>query len=199
MADPVAGDIPEDYFAGGGRLATRELARIINASGNLVRSRHKSIVAVGKSTSSPGQGPQPTVYGSTFLLTFTPDTDDAFRQFKIPGHFSDSPAVHIHWTKTGDGDESGLAVLWRVSYHVFPGSGQDINVAPSVVETEVTYDDAGTTTRVMQRTADLELSGFVANWYCAVKVEAITPVGSPMVSEPSLFSLDLTYNERINR
>lgn len=160
---------------------------------------HTPIVAPGKSTSSPGAGPQPIAYNAAVVLAFTLNTDDAFRQFRIPASYVSTPTIHLHWTKTGNLDESGKVVRWRFSYLVFDGESEDINVAPTVIETEDTYDDNGTTTRIVYRTPDLALVGFVAGYYCAVKIEAVTPVGTPMASEPGLFALDLMYNQFINQ
>jgi hypothetical protein len=45
----------------------------------------------------------------------------------------------------------------------------------------------------------MALTGFAAGRYVAMKIEAITPAGVAMASEPGLFSADLTYIEEINR
>lgn len=201
MADPPElGSIPEGYFTGASHITDGELRRLLNRAAivDKVRARHEPIVTGSRSVSSPGQGPQPVISGALFLLGFTVGTDDAFREFKVPANFVGNPAVHVHWTKTTDVVELGKAVKWRVEYVVFSGAGGDGAIAPSVVEYEDTYDDGGTTTRIIHRTPDLPLVGFVAGYYVSLRVRAIAPTGTALAAEPGLFSVDLTYDERIN-
>lgn len=163
-----------------------------------VRPFHASIVTPSAGSSSPGKTPAPTPAGSMLLLAFTIGTDQAHRQFKIPSYFAGNPNVHVHWSKTSDAVETGKAVRWRVSYTVFNGSSEDGGGVPTVVELEDTYDDAGTTTRVVHRTANVALAGFVAGYYVSMAIEAIAPTGAALSSEPGLFTLDLTFDETIN-
>lgn len=198
MTTPLLSELSDGHFSGGGKLATGELAKMLREHGARVRPYHVAIVSPSSFKAPAAKEPTPLEYNAALLLGFTLNTDVAYRQFKIPAHYSDTPTVHIHWTKTGDANEQGKTVRWRVSYRVFDGATQDVNVAPTTVDVDDTYDDAGTTTRIIHRTANVALVGFVANQYVAMKVEAVTPGGVALASEPGLFSLDLVYNEKIN-
>lgn len=149
----------------------------------------------------PGTLPVPTAANSLIVLAFSLNNDAAWRQFKIDRNFASDPTVHIHWTKTGNANEVGKAVRWRVSYVVFQSTvslEMDASVAPTVVEVEDTYKDSGTTTRPVHRTEDVPLTGFTSGWYVSMKVEAITPVGVALANPPGLFSLDIIFNQKLN-
>ena len=173
------------------------------------RRAHEPIVHASVDSNSPGQQPDSQLIGSTVVLAFTLNTDSGYRKFKIPANFVGNPSWHVHWTKQGgaggDGDESGNAVRWRITYQVFAGGtpggdpGDDLTAGTTVLEVEDTYDDAGTTTRIVYRTPNVAAPGFVAGYYVGVCVEAITPVGTAMGAEPALVSLDLTYDEYPNQ
>lgn len=167
------------------------------ASLTATRQYHEPLVKPGSAVNS---GTTTPIAAGTLLLTaFTLNTDGAWQQYKIPSYFVGSPAFHVHWSKTTNANDLGRAVRWRISYTIFNGFDQVGNVAPTVVEVEDTYDDAGTTTRTIYRTSDVPVSGFVANYYLAVEIQAVTPVGVPLTNEPGLFSLDLTYTQYINQ
>lgn len=167
------------------------------------RGYHEPTITPNAGTNSPGQQPDLELIGSIMVAQFTLNTDTAYRIFKVPKFYVEDAAFHVHWTKEsgvgGDGDQSSNSVRWRISYTVFPGSGGDVNVTPTVIDLDSTYNDAGTTTRVMQRTADVAAPGFVANYYVGVCVESVTPDGSALTCEPALISVDLTYNQFINK
>lgn len=164
------------------------------------RVRHESITPSEYGSRAPGTQPDPVAYGTVFALEFTPTSDTAYRVFKIPAHFVSDASFHIHWTKSDAGtDESGRNVRWRISYTVFDGLSDDIDVVPTVLEAEDTYEDAGTgTSRIIYRTGNLDAPGFIPNYYVGVCIEAITPVGTALVNEPALVSMDLVWLENIN-
>jgi len=162
---------------------------------------HEPTITAGRAVSSPGQGPQPTSFGTLMTLAFTPDdtTDRAFRIFKIPTSYVSSASFHVHWTKSGDANELNKNVRWRLAYTVFNGSSDIGNGIANIIEFEDTYPDSGTTTRIVHRTSDLTAAGFVAGYYVSIYIEAISPIsGTAMSSEPALLSLDLRYRASIN-
>jgi hypothetical protein len=169
------------------------------------RLYHEPTVSPGSGTNAPGQQPTIGTIGATLVASFTLNVDAAYRVFKIPSNFLGNPAVHVHWTKepgvAGDGNENGNSVRWRISYGVWrsapTGLNGDLNIVPTVIDLDDTYDDAGTTTRIAQRTANAALVGFVAGYYVGFCVEAVTPIGTPLTCEPALMSMDLTYDEII--
>lgn len=165
----------------------------------MTHSHHEPVIGASKSTSSPGQGPAIVIIGSCVpLLSFTLDTDDAYRQFKVPNTYLGTPTVHVHWTKTGNADESGKTVKWKITALCFDGDGGLASSGATSVEYEDTYEDSGTTTRIMYRTPNLALPTLTVGWYVGLKIEAVTPAGTPMASEPGLFSVDLMYTEYMN-
>lgn len=192
------------YSIFGDTLPKADLRRDINpallAIEDHARIYHQAIVSASVGASQPGKQPAVIVSNALMLLEFTPDTDAAFRQFKIPSSYIGDAAFHIHWTKTGNGDESGKVVRWKVSYVAFEGhqGGGLGNAAPTVVEVEDTYEDDGTTDWYIYATPDIPMEGIEPGYYVSMKIEAITPVGTPMTSEPGLFSLDQTFTQYIN-
>jgi hypothetical protein len=141
----------------------------------------------------------PIQFGVLLLTAFTLNTDGAWQQFRIPTSYVDSAAFHVHWSKTTDANNLNRFVRWRISYTVFNGIDQVGNGTATVLETENAYLDSGTTTRVVYRSPNLDASGFIAGYYVAVMVQAVTPVGAALTGEPGLFALDLTYREYINQ
>ena len=218
---PVLGAVPVDYFDGQQHITDGRLACLLNALSSqsttiettigdditalegATRTYHEPTILPESGSNSPGQQPDLALIGTTLVAEFTVNTDSSYRFFKIPGNYVEGAAFHIHWTKEsgigGDGDESGNGVRWRLSYTVTPGNNADINVAPTVVELDDTYDDAGTTTRIVYRTPNVAAPGFVANYYVGVCIEAVTPDGSALGCEPALVTADLTYIETINK
>ena len=167
----------------------------------VTRTFHEPTFTPADSTNSPGQQATLGNIGANVVAEFTPDTDEGYKIFKIPNSYVGDAAFHIHWTKEsgvgGNSDESGNTVQWRISYHVWPGSGQDLNVAPTVLDISDTYTDSGTTTRIVERTANTPASGFVANYYVGIKVEVVG-AGTTLTCEPALVNLDMTFTEYIN-
>jgi hypothetical protein len=165
------------------------------------RLYHEQTVTPGSGQNAPGQQPDLGLIGSLVVAEFTLNTDSAYRIFKIPSSFVDNAAFHVHWTKesgaAGDTDQSFNAARWRLSYTVFPGNGADVNVAPTVIEESSTYIDAGTTSRIVYRTANMPAAGFIAGYYIGICVESITSE-SDLTCEAALVSVDLTFNQLIN-
>lgn len=166
---------------------------------NHVRRYHVPLVTPTTVKSGPGKEPTTVVVSTLVLAAFTLGVDDGYRQFKIPHTYVGSPSIHIHWSKTGDANEQTKTVRWRVTYSVFDGETEEATGITGQVDLDGTYLNSGTTTRIVYETADAALTGFVAGHYCSMKVEAVTPGGVAMVSEPGLFALDLEYNEYINK
>lgn len=146
----------------------------------------------------PFFAPNLEVYGSTLVAEMTVNSDAMYRVFKIPSNYLENASFHVHWTKSSDAVEDGNEVRWQLEYQVWKGQDTDLAGATTVVTIDDTYDDGGTTTRVVQRTVDIEVSGFVPGYYVGVCVMAITPAGTPISSEPALVSVDLTYTELVN-
>lgn len=165
----------------------------------LARWFHQPTITPAAGSNSPGQQPTINVIGSNLVAEMTLNTSKLYRIFKVPNGYISDPSFHIHWTKSGDADESTKVVLWRVSYDVWPGEGQDIAAAAATVQYEDSYDDAGTTTRVVHRTANMPAVGFLPNYYVGICVEAITPAGVAMASAPALLSCDLVFREKFDR
>jgi hypothetical protein len=166
------------------------------------RTIHKPTVTPSDAQVQVGLGPVPVVYGSTMGLQYNDPSDAAFRVLKIDYSFTGDgtgtdASFHVHWTKASDADESGNVVRWRLSYTVFDGIGDDINVAPTVLDMDDTYIDAGTTTRTVYRTANVAAPGFIKGQYLGIKLEYVSG-DTTLVSDPVVVSCDLLYTNTIN-
>lgn len=162
---------------------------------------HAPILTPSFHNGLPGNTPTPAAKVNLVYLVFG-NNNLAYQQLRVPVTYVSTPAFHIHWTKSGDGNESGKAVRWRVSYVVFPSNdlvAGDGTIAPTVAEVEDTYDDNGTTTRKVYKTASVPMVGIVAGQYISLAIQAVTPSGSPLSSDPGLFSLDFTYLKYVNK
>lgn len=181
------------------KLLQRTKAAFLNMEEH-VRTHHEVIVRPGNGSTAPGQTPTIVVSGALQLGSFTLNTDDCYRQFKIPSNFVGNASFHIHWTKTTNANEQGKNVRWKLSWVVFDGhEGGTCNYTPSTTEVEDTYEDSGTTVWKMYSTPNIAVDGdFIAGHYVSLKMEAITPSGTPMAGEPGLYSVDLVYDELIN-
>jgi len=173
-------------------------AWLTGADHNATRRIHKPTITAELSSGSPGQVPDPIVFGSTIGLEFGGASDAAYRIFKISAAYVSDATAHVHWTKSADGDESGNTVDWRIQYTVFDGLSQDIGlVTPSEVTISDTYVDASTdATRIVYRTDLAPLSGFVPDYYVGIRID--TP-SNTLASNPVLISVDVGEVELINR
>lgn len=173
------------------------------AIADTIKTIHKPTITPANSKSAPGQGPQPIVYGSTIGLEFdTPATDNAYRIMKIDGTFAgdgsgSDASFHVHWTKGTDVNESGNTVVWRLEYTVFDGSSNDINIAPTVIQFTDTYDDTGTTTRIVNRTSNISATGLIPLYYMGVGLSVVT--GGTTITNPVLISCDLLFKNYVNQ
>ena len=110
--------------------------------------------------------------------------------FKIDNDFIGSPSFHVHWTKGDDTNQSGNTVRWQIDYHVFNGRDQDIsNGSITTLIVDDTYDDAGSTTRVVHRTQNIDASNFTAGYYVGLAIKVVP--GSTTVVNPTLITVDL--------
>jgi hypothetical protein len=158
------------------------------------RTVHTPMVTPSRSTKVQGQEPTPVIMGLVNGLAFDAG-QRVYRNFKIPPTYINSPSFHVHWSKNGNTDQSGRDVLWRIRYHVFNGSSDEVVSAP-VHEVDIldTYQDSGTTSRVIYRTEDSPLDGFVAGYYVGMSVEYVA-ASTTLTVPPVLVSVDLIYDE----
>lgn len=166
---------------------------------------HEPTVTPDAGTNSPGQQPTINTIGTTIVAEFTPDSQKAYRVFKIPSNFVEDAAFHVHWTKevtnpVGNTNQGGLDVQWRISYTVFPGALVDLAAGSTgVLDITDTYiDSSADSSRIIYRTADTPAAGFVANYYVGVCVEVVSG-GTTMTAEAALISVDLTFTQFINK
>lgn len=175
----------------------------IVANQDQTKTIHKPTITPDNSQTAPGLGPQPIAFGSVMGLEFdNPATDSAYRIMKIDDTFSgdgsgNNASFHIHWTKSGDVNENGNTVRWKLSYTVFNGTSDDVNATPTELIFDDTYEDSGTTSKIVHRTTNITASGFIPNYYLGVKIETMV-TGSTLSSNAVLISCDLLFSNYIN-
>jgi hypothetical protein len=175
--DPYATGLPREWVE---RLANSD--ETTDSLLTQTRINHKPTITPAISVSAPGLGPQPLAIGNVMTLHYdTPATDAGYRILKIPSSLvvagnarAIEPYVsfHIHWTKANDVDQSGATIRWVFEYTMFDGHDDEI-LTPTVsgtVNMDDTYIDAGTTTRIVYRTANFEITDLVPGYYLGVKV-----------------------------
>ena len=160
---------------------------------------HVQTITAGASTASPGKAPTPVLVGDALIgLQMTVNNDEATRTIKLPDTYVlNTASFHIHWTKSTDTDDSGKNVRWRVTYVVFDGATHDVTTGSQTVEVDDTYEDSGTTNRIIYRTESTPFNGLLQpNYYVGFKVEPITPTGTAL-SEPVLINMDISFDKRV--
>lgn len=200
LTRPPLGQIPPKYFSGGSHLADGELAALLNeaARADTTRIFHEPIVTASRATSAPGQGPSPIVLGTLIGLEFSGALDAAYRMIRIDAaHDEVLSTFHVHWSKSTNVDESGKTIRWRITYVVFDGIAQDVIVSPTVALLDDTYDDNGTTSRIVYRTPAINTVGFTPGYYLGLCID-IDPAGTTLVGNPVLAAVDLRLSLAIN-
>lgn len=179
---------------------TDSLESSITSLEGATRIFHKPTVTPSDALPQPGQGPQPIVFGTVMGLEYDNANDRAFRILKIDDNFvNDNATFHVHWTKSGDIDESGNGVRWRLSYTVFDGASDEVAlVTPTVIEWADTYIDSGTTSRIIYRTPDIAATGFVAGYYLGLVLEYVDSE-TTLTSNPVVVSADLLWEGTVNQ
>jgi hypothetical protein len=128
-------------------------------------------------------------------LEYTAPGDTAYRTFKVNPRYVSDAALHIHWSKSGDADESGKTVRFRVRYKHFDGQDDDVVGSAELIFND-TYDDAGTTSRIVYRTTPLALPGVIAGNYMGVAIDVVA-AGTTLASNPVIVSADLAYVAKV--
>lgn len=157
---------------------------------------HEPIITPSRSSSIQVQETTPRIVGETIPALEFASGQTALRMFKIPRNYVGEPSIHIHWTKNSNTNQSGNTVTWRVRYKVFDGSSDEVTtITTETITHTATYNDTGTTTRIICRTPDLPLNNFVAGYYVGMIVDW---TAKTMSDDPLLISLDLVYRATIN-
>lgn len=202
--DPYVSGLPREWVE---RLANSD--ETTDSLEIATRIFHKPTLTPAISVSAPGLGPQPVVIGNVIGLHYdTPATDAGFRIIKIPTSLVSAgnarqvephTSFHVHWTKGVDTDQSAATVRWVLDYTVFDGRDDELTspIVSNTVNMDDTYVDAGTTTRVVYRTPDFEVTDLVAGYYLGVKVTNDSG-NSTIAGGPVLVSADLLWRGWLN-
>lgn len=177
-----------------------------NGPVDLLASSVRHIQIATATSLKQGQGaltPDVVYKGNLVYMEFNQTTDIAFYLWKIGREFKDTAAIHIHWTKTQDINESGHTARWRIDYTAYtstPSTAGNAAVTGVFVDTgDLVYvgGDANTD-RLVYRTPDLPIVA-TGGQYVAVKISSPAPSAGISVTSPGLVSCDLTYNAYINK
>lgn len=204
--DPYAPGLPREWVE---RLA--ESDETTDALTIATRVFHKETITPDISISPPGLGPQPLAIGNVMGLHYdTPATDESYRIMKIPFSLvmaGNARAVepfasfHIHWTKANNVDQSTANIRWVLEYTMFDGNDDEITspVVSATINIDDTYDDAGTTTRVVHRSANFDVTNLIAGYYLGIKITADNAnTTASLQNQGVLVSADLLYKGWLN-
>lgn len=201
MTIPGIGEVPNEYFSGGSHLTDTQLSAMLNSMGRATRIVHEPIASSNRSRSQPSAGPDPLAIGPVLVSEFTGPSDALYSEYRVPDtHDGVYSALHVHWTKSGDAVESGNTVRWHIEVLQFSDEeDNDLTRAPTVLEFDDTYDDDGTTSRILYRTSDIAIpGGLIPGHYLGVRV-SLDASGTTLSSNPALVSADLRLSKEINR
>jgi hypothetical protein len=200
--DPYVSGLPREWVE---RLADSDAST--DALIRTTRTFHEPTLTPDISVNPPGQGPQPLPIGNVIGLHYdTPATDTGHRIFKVQRNLvyqdvdiATHTSFHIHWTKAVDTDQSGATVRWVIEYTVFDGRDDDIAtpVISNTVNIDDTYDDAGTTSRIVHRSANVEVTDFIPDYYVGVKITN-DAANTTLSGGPVLISADLLWRGWLN-
>jgi hypothetical protein len=201
----------ETYFPG---MSAEWIERLLDSDDDTdvlkdtARVFHKPTLTPDVGAAGSGTSPTAINFGSVVGLNYNNAADLAYRVLKIPNNLvvaGNPPAVvpradfHIHWTKSADTDMSGATIRWQLRYTVFNGISDEIAlVGSTLVEWDDTYDDAGTTTRIVHRTANsADVSAdLIPGNYIGVSVGFDT--GNTTLANPVVISADLLWKGWLN-
>jgi hypothetical protein len=166
--------------------------------------KHVDIATAGSLKQGQGATTPDVVYkGNLVYMEFNQTTDVAFYLWKVGRDFKDSPAFHVHWTKSQDINESSNRARWRIDYTVYTstaGTAGNAAVTGTFVDTgDLIYvgGDANTD-RLVYRSPDMPIVA-TAGQYVAAKISSPLPGAGTPVTNPGLVSVDFTYNAYINK
>jgi hypothetical protein len=168
--------------------ASQAASRIIHTPG----------ITPNSSTLVPGLGPEPVVLGTMIGLHYQRDADLVYSYSKIQTSYLSDASFHVHWTKNVDTNQAGATVRWRLRYTVFNGTSQDVTAGPTgTIVWDDTYDDAGTTSRVVYRTPNAAAAGFVAGYYVGMEL-GFDAANTTLSGRPVVISCDILARQSIN-
>jgi hypothetical protein len=165
---------------------------------------HTPGITPSRPTSIPGQEPTFVTFGTPtpWLLGLhfdKPNVDQALYGYaKIQTSYVGPEAnFHVHWTKAVDTDQSGATVRWVLDYHVFNGTSNDVQVAPTRITWDVTYLDTGLTSRIVYRTPNSANIPAVAGYYIGFRL-SYDPANTTLSGGPVAISCDVLMRQSIN-
>lgn len=137
------------------------------------------------------------IAGNLATMAFTNETDSIHSLFKLPDHMiSGTAQVKVQFTKNTDSDISEKNVYWRLDYTAFDAVDDAAGGAGMTVIFTSSYDDSGTTTRIVYSTPTHLLTG-TAGDTVALKVQALS--GSNVQDEMALVGVEVSWQEYENR
>lgn len=207
--------LPSRHFEGGANLAVPDevdsLSKLLNDTVTYVEDVQEQLVVHAEDVQEqivtihdPILVPSieiPPPIGSKGVLSYrimTVGTSKLFVYFKVPNWYVSGGRFHVHWTKSQDSNKAGDKVKWEIAYRVADGVTEECSIADETLSDEDTYDDAGTTTRIVYQTADMPMTGLVAGKYVTATIQAVTPAASTL-SAPGMVALDFLYEAQLNR
>lgn len=165
---------------------------------NATRIIHTPGVTPTSATVVPGLAPEVIAIGTTVALHYKKNNDKVYGYSKIPTSYVGDASFHIHWTKNVNTNQAGNTVRWLINYTVFNGSSENIEVAPTGnLILDDTYDDSGTTSRIVYRTPNAPAIGFVAGYYVSYEI-GFDPTNTTLTGRPAIISCDILSRQTIN-
>lgn len=173
-------------------LALRDATRIIHSQG----------ITPAIATTIPGQSPEAVIFGTpptVVGLHYKRDDDKVYGYQKIQTSYVSDASFHIHWTKNVDTNQAGAKVRWVLTYTVFD-VGSNVNApVTNTITWDDTYDDPGTTTRIVYRTPNASAPEFTAGYYVSFALGFDpNPLYTTLSGRPVVISCDVLSRNTIN-
>lgn len=137
------------------------------------------------------------IYGITYTLEMTVNTDFAYyKQLVPPDYSSGDISVYVYWTRSTTGtDESSKTVKWQVK-NLALAVGEDCATGESTDSIQDVYDDNDTADQIVYKTDAVTIAAaeVTNNDWLLLEIESITVDSGDALADPAIVGIELSYS-----